>query len=336
MAAMKRGSEKKNSAVTMRRQPLDAREWNFKKVPDNEIEACYLYEYAREFFKTSKQLKKLREEWNNPTKKQSGEDYEAWAKALDLLRTHCKNFPCVNFDFFPKTAWQDLPVLPKTARRNSQVDIRKRAAEEVNEWSERFRKSRFDRLYIVTLRELEPLSRRPHDVLDFLAGPPRQEELTETYALAASKFCNWNFHRPVSEQTEYGLFAINWSHNNSQIKRALAEWLEDQRDERKKLGLPDKKPVSNRGGFRDRLNWLAALRLQQHYPKKELVKNYGDTGLKCKEWPYWHYSDLCEAANRAKNEIARLFSDARNEKEWRRKQSEQDKSPLSLPDFPKE
>lgn len=319
---MRRSDKKMIPAAT--RPILHEYEWKFDGVPKDQIEACYLYEYGREFFKSSKQLQKFQKDWDNRTKRQCGKGYEAWGKTLDLLQTRCKNFPYIDFNYFPQTTWQGLPVLPKTPQRNFQVDLRKRAAEDVNDWSERFRKSRFDRLYMATLRELEPLNTRPRSLPSLLAVPPCQETLSEIYAQAASTFGIWNCNRPPSEQTEYGLFLINWSHRDPEIKRAFNEWLQREREERQKLGITECRPQSsNRGGFRDRLNWLGALRVINHYRHKELV-DYNDTNLKVSA-PYSHYPDLRVAANKARQEIARLFPDDWSEAEWQRKQDEETK-----------
>jgi hypothetical protein len=340
MAAMKQGNDKTISREATTRRLLD--DWHFGGVPDDEKEACYLYEYAREFFKSNKHLQKFYEEWKKPAKKGSGQNYIAWIKALDLLRTRCENFPRIDFDYFPKVAWQDLPRKWPLGCSVT-IDLRRESADDVNEWSKRFRKSRFDRLNMATLRELEPARMLEQEVQSVEKSyqkpqeqyaerllrefePPKDHLLT-----IFKKRHEWVPWRKLLGETEYGFFAIDWGYRDTEIRRAFGEWLEDQRQVRKKLGLSDDKPAPSRGGFADRLNWLGALRVKNHFRKKDLV-DYNDTNLKV-DAPYSHYPDLCENANRAKKEIARLFTDDWSEKEWRRKQREQAKRPRSLPEF---
>ena len=313
---MKQGA-KKQGAVAANTEALHKSEWDFRQVPKDELEACYLFEYAREFFKVSATMQGLRKSWERYKNDDKGRRILATEQAEDLLRTHCPNFPLLDFDYFPTTPWQDLPILQIGPSKCLRWDLRQKAAEHVNDWSRRFRKSRFDRLYMATLRQLEPLNSPPQDLLDLLAARPRSEDLPESLALAGAKFANWNLRRPPSEHTEYGLFAINWSYSDPEIKRAFAEWLADQRKKRDKLGLGGSKTAGNRGGFKDKLNWLGALRVKKHYRFKELV-DHADTNLKA-DAPYCHYPDLREAAERATHEIARMFPTNWNEAEWKRK-----------------
>jgi hypothetical protein len=139
----------------------------------------------------------------------------------------------------------------------------------------------------------------------------------------------------MSGETEYGFFAIDWGYRDAEIRRAFGEWLEDQRQERKKLGLSDEKPAISRGGFADRLNWLGALRVKNYFPKKGQLVDYDGaylTRLKVAA-PYKFYTDLCKAAKRAEKEMARLFPSDWDESAWRHKQKQQQKSTAQLPEF---
>ena len=280
---------------------LDPHEWDFSRVPKAETEACYLYESAREFFKTSQHLQKLRNRWCRPAKGKGVEGFLAWDQALDLLRTRCKNFPDINFKYFPEVAWQDLPDLERS-----------RATEYVNEWATRLRKWHSDRLHIETLRQCEPPNIRKietfRDYHDFFH---RKQDLSET---------------------EYGFFAVNWGFKNSQIVEAFKHWLNDQREVRRTSGLKEAKPEPSRGQFRDKLSWLCALRLKNHYRKKELV-DYNDTNLKIVGAPYSHYPDLLDAAKKAKDEMAKLFPSDWDESAWRQKQKQQPKPKVQVPEF---
>jgi hypothetical protein len=302
---MKRSAKRPNSDVMHARGALDKHVWHFDDVPPDELEACYLFEYAREFFKSSAALQRLKKRWAKYRDDDNGRDMLATQHAEDLLRTHCPSFPPLDFDYFPQCPWQDLPVLKKGGYEN---DLRREAAKRVNEWSQRIRESPFDRLYVATLRQLAGGG----------AIVPKHAELPELLSLASSKFIFWNCERPPSDQTEYGFFLINWSYPGSQIKRAFEEWLDNQVRERKKLGLVAGTAPPSRGGFKDRLRWLGALRVKSHYQYNEMV-DHADTNLKV-EALYSHYPDLREAAERATQEITRMFPTNWSEAEWKRKE----------------
>ena len=72
------------------------------------------------------------------------------------------------------------------------------------------------------------------------------------------------------EQIEYGFFSINWKSHDGRLKKNFADWINQQRKELKKRGVT-KKP--SRGGLRDQLRSLGALRIKEHYPRKSLVND---------------------------------------------------------------
>jgi hypothetical protein len=272
-------------------------------VPGAQLEACYLYEYAREFFERSKLLQGFQKEWSDPAKKQSGKYLQAMLKAWDLLKTRAEMFPPVDFDYFPNVAWQDLPVLSKTAHRGFEIDLREEATTHVTEWVNRTRKSHSDRLHIETLRQCEPAN---------------------IHSLEAFRDYHEFFHERLGKQdlgnTEYGFFAINWNFKKSQVVGAFAHWLNDQLEARRTLALREAKPKVSRGGFRDKLNWLGALRVKNHFRKKDLV-GYDDTNLKV-DAPYCHYPDLLDAAKKVEQEIERLFPIQWSEEDYKRRKEE--------------
>jgi hypothetical protein len=62
------GRSQRRKAAPAPAAPLRETEWNFDKpraVPPDEIEACFLYEYAREYYKQSGTLHDLRGPWND-------------------------------------------------------------------------------------------------------------------------------------------------------------------------------------------------------------------------------------------------------------------------------
>ena len=61
-----------------------------------------------------------------------------------------------------------------------------------------------------------------------------------------------------------------------------------------------------RGGFKDQLNWLGALRLREYYPRNQLAD---DTYLRLEisDPPYSNLPDLYEAAKKARELLGKLL-----------------------------
>jgi hypothetical protein len=102
--------------------------------------------------------------------------------------------------------------------------------------------------------------------------------------------------------------------------------LNNQREARKVIGLKEAKQTISRGAFRDKLNWLGALRVKNHYPYKDLVEYPGGRiklgSNPLEHAPYSHYPDLCKTARKAEQEIAKMFPKDWSEAEWKRKEQE--------------
>jgi hypothetical protein len=108
------------------------------------------------------------------------------------------------------------------------------------------------------------------------------------------------------DNTEYGFFAIDWDYPDSEMMQAVTEWLAGKRKARAEAGLQSvkHKPIS-RGGYRDQLRWLGALRVRNFYPTNSMAE-YTDSNLKV-EAPFSHLPDLYEAAAKAENLIGQWF-----------------------------
>jgi hypothetical protein len=266
-------------------------EWNFDLVPADEIEVCFYYEYAREYFSRSPTLQRLRQQWldlekwwNRRGRKKprppvpekhrvglSAPDY-AW-KIINL----CSGFN-VSFDFrsFPELGWQELRKYQD--RRAWPAKHGKWEAER----KQKQRDQRSDRFHIETLTQLGPANIRSLPV--------------------------WihyhEFFRPGQDlsDTEYGFFAVNWDYPLPAIKRAFNGWLE----ERAKLGKRRPRFVRrSRGQFNDRLRWLGALRVRRHYRRRDLI-DYGNSNLKV-DAPYSHFPDLVKAAKKAERLVVKMY-----------------------------
>jgi hypothetical protein len=262
---------------------LDRKEWcfNLDSVPKPEIEACFIYEYARELVKRSPRifdlLAKYRAGWNG--KKRTPQFLEGWKAYIKFRKIMEACFPGYLIlykglyeDWFPDTPWQELD---QKVQRELVKDANSAHADQSN-WP-------FDKLMMQTKDgnvSLEPF-RKAHRWLC------REDDLS---------------------QTEYGFFAVNWNYPETMIREAFDKWTSLQLLGRKARGLKETKynRKGRRVGPRDRLNWLGALRLFDHYGRKGLVDDSASNispskRVKIKNPPYFHLSDLYEAAEKARD-----------------------------------
>ncbi|MEO8351711.1 MAG: hypothetical protein ABI680_08265 [Chthoniobacteraceae bacterium] len=257
------------------------REWHFDAVPPDHLEACYSYEYSRELVRRWMRLTRLFAIWRERWQKPKGDPdrlkgYGTFRLIHKILSRRFCDFPPVFYEFFPEVCWQDLS-------EEQRADM----AQWVRDgWEHHKRQLRSDRINISTLRELEP---------------------SNIKSLRTFAFVNEILGERDFDQTEYGFFAIDWSFEKNDIVTAFEKWLVEQSRERETLGLnKQKKRKGGRGGFKDKLRWLGALRVREHFRADELT-DYPDTNLKV-DAPYSHSPDLYEAAAKAEDLIDRLRS----------------------------
>jgi hypothetical protein len=251
---------------------LPREEWDFQSVLQSEIETCFIYEYARELVRRSPRILNLRAELK-----------ASWtAKTVEeLIKTMDKcfpDFPVVIFghNWFPDIPWQRLDD-----------KLRSELVKETTEGLQHYWKSLpSGKLHIQTLRRLETANIR---------------------SLEAFRHLHEIFHTEDINETEYGFFAINWSYTDAEIRRTFEQWLSEERQGRKRRGLIHiaRKP-RGRGGFRDQLNCLGALRVREHYPRKQLADDPYPR-LKISAPPYSNLPDLYEAAKKARELLGKLL-----------------------------
>lgn len=290
---------------------LAEEQWKYDAIPQDEIEACYLHEYSREYFNRSKTLQSLYAAW---------EAYQRWLtahkhkKPLRVPEKHTLGLLAsdyaerilaarlgysvpIDFRTFPNLSWQELRERPR--REAWPVRHGKGQA------AERRRKREYpaDRLHMDTLAQLEPANIK---------------------SLPTWIHCHQWFRRGQDlSNTEYGFFAINWEYPLCEIQRAARDWLERRARERRH----EPKPGSpSRGQARDKLRWLGALRVKNHYRFSELVQ---DRMVRSDiDAPYSYYPDLSAAAKKAENLLTQMFP---SEKEARNLLSQPLEEPLKEP-----
>ena len=240
-------------------------EWNFEseKLSENELLACHAHEYAREIAKRYKPISKLLEiKWRYERLPKGNTERWRWVAAFDKLND--LGIPIsLSFAAARDLSWYSLPShLKKTAVRSS---AREQNLEQLSG------------LAISTIRELEPSPCTTMELFQIVDKLLRREH---------------------QEQIEYGFFSINWKSHDGRLKKNFADWINQQRKELKKRGVT-KKP--SRGGLRDQLRWLGALRVKEHYSGKTLV-DYPHPKLKVRA-PFSNLPDLYAAAKDAKKII---------------------------------
>jgi hypothetical protein len=244
---------KSRKALAAPPPPLSEKEWNFDSVPSDQLEACYFYEYSREYFKQSPALQTLRDhrekfqEWwcaqknkfpHPPVPKKHQNGFLAPERAARILELKLGHRVPFDFQSFPAVNWQDLGDLTKT----------------------------------LGIEMAEERAAKKKDTPRFIPKP--------------GEFCTFEVERPIN---------LHWP--LPKIQQAIRQSLEAR------AGMPPAPP--SRGQFKDKLRWLGALRVKNHYRYSDLV-DYPESQMKVKA-PYKHYPDLMEAAKKAKGLILEMF-----------------------------
>jgi hypothetical protein len=264
---------KTNQLPKAEKRELDSKEWDFRSIPQFEIEACHIYEYARELTRRSPRLSDLFAKWQAGWKGrkrtfQFSEGKKAYIEFRKIMTTCFPDFPLINGDWFPDTPWQELDAT-----------VRSRLVKQVNNGPQHY------------------WHRVPSHKLHF-----------ETFKFEPQLRGEWKwryvpepFRREDISQIERGFFEINWHYTDAQLRRAFTEWLLEQRKDREKRGLTEVKyKPKGRGSCKDQLNWLAGLRVMRRYRKKELVDATGYRLKTTVPRPYSNYPELCEGAKKAR------------------------------------
>lgn len=251
------------------------KDWDFSTIPREQLPACFVHEYARELTRQWPRLRTLLAIRKKRCQLPKGHP-ERWKQVrVDRLisRIFSRRFGhCPAFWLFPDTPWQHIE-----AKSRGKLVKHMKFFRDLHERPYR-------KLAIHTLRELEP---------------------SNVSSIEAFAFMHEFFSDEELDQTEYGFFAIDWNYPDLEIENAFKSWLKEQQKERTKLGLTQiKHRKTSRGGFRDKLRRLGALRVINHYPPAELadlpVKVVDNPSWKLKiAAPYSHLPDLYEAAKKA-------------------------------------
>jgi hypothetical protein len=273
-------SDKRVEIFGVKTESSDFRkEWDFSIVAPEQLPACFVYEYARELTRQWPRLLTLVAVYKKRCQLPEGHpDKRKEARVRQLIgRIFWRRFSrCPWFWLFPDTPWQSIGNKERVL-----------LAKDFNFYRHP-NEQRFEKLTIHTLRELEAANVTSIEAFAYVQELSSDEEL---------------------DQTEYGFFAINWNYPDGEIENAFESWLNGQREERTKRGLTEiKHRKTARGGFRDKLRWLGALRVMNHYRPGQLadlpIKVVDNPSWRLKvPAPYSYLSDLYEAAKKAQRLI---------------------------------
>jgi hypothetical protein len=249
---------------------LPREEWDFQSVPQSEIETCFIYEYARELVRRSPQISDL---WAKLKANITASAFDEFSKIID------KCLPGASATVFARKWFPDSPW--KRLDEKLRPKLVKRTTEELQHY---WKSLPSGKLHIQTLRNMEATF--------------RSVEAVNAKSVETFRYFHEIFHTEDINETECGFFAINWSYPDSEIRRAFEQWLSDEREGRKKRGLKHiaRRP-RGRGGLRDQLSCLGALRVTEHYQASQL-SHYPNPRLNVSA-PYSNLPDLYAAAKKA-------------------------------------
>ena len=269
-----------SSGITKQQPKAKAREpapkeHYYPPIPKSEIEACCIYEYARELTMQSPLVLDLFTKWRAGWrgKKQTHrlpEALKAYREFGKIMTALLPDLPFINGGWFPETAWQGLDQTVRSALVEDVADK--------HHWNSvpiQLEVFKFER------------SVATNPAIQYKSLPSEGEDRS---------------------QMERGSFWINCSHGDGPIKAAFARSLRKIRADRKNRGLIEIKYRSNgRGSAWDRLHWLGALRQIRDYPRKELV-HLGTDQIKTGLSFYSQYRDLRTAAQKARRLLDSFLS----------------------------
>lgn len=196
---------------------IDEAEWNFLSrtlIPDSEVAACFLYEFAREFAKDSTRWKELTGQLaqeqgmprGDPRRRGLLRVYRAIGALLGPASHVVLSSPRCQ-DHFLSTPWAKLDT---ASRRQVVMDLEEGLARPVN---------LVECVCLLVTLERDLPEWRPAGVEDFTAW----------------KTLDHCFHwgRVDERQREYGFFAIDWNYTDAQLKEEFSKFLREKREDRR-------------------------------------------------------------------------------------------------------
>ena len=275
-------------------------EWYFNGIPDDEVQACYLYEFARELIRENEKVRALYERLESVHQKKA-------IKALTLVFGAPYQIPLIRKDMLKKP-WQDLPQ-----RDRKHAVIAAKGHEAIVEVM------RTQGGIELPNKEPSPMrcSLLALDESEFLTmkipshSPIQEDEKIERHSELLDGFVGWlppvknctergldfmfNTLYPMSERGEdfsnvrFGIFAIDFDETVEAITNRFKEWLISQ----KRVGDHEKKDESGWdntvASYRRKLKCLGVKRLSlTQLSDQDLISKLEKSGkLPYKNKPEW-------------------------------------------------
>ena len=276
----------KRKAGRPTRAIMDRKEWDFEQIPADQLEACFCYEYGRELTKQWPRLLKLLSMVKarlalSGRQRDSSKETKTFRFIRKIISHRFGAFPTVLLRFFPDTCWESLDI-----------ELRSIAGEQVKNYE---RGRRYNRITIKILKKSDSL---------------------DISSLRELAYHNDPYSFEALDQTAYCGIAINLSYSDTEIAKEVRLSLKGVREEHERLRFPIinrafsrvmasgitpaellKHRKKGRGGYRDKLRWLGALRIVGYYSPFDLV-DYPYSKVKV-DAPYSHLPDLYDAAKKA-------------------------------------
>jgi hypothetical protein len=232
---------------------LPRHEWDFedrKALPDEELDACFLHEFGREFAKTSPKLKRVLARLSRIEQLPKGHPARAnWVdlfkKANEIVGWH---MVLLETSVFPQTPWQDLPA-----------SWRKKWASAV---SKSVQAPALKQSLCLTLRLLRDFY--PEELLaqqkEGTPEPATLKKVLQYAELGSALLKEWMVldacAHGAEDQRDYGFIAINWNYTNDELSAHFRRWLVQARGNRS--ASEDKRGTNRK---RQHLKALGAKRL---------------------------------------------------------------------------
>jgi hypothetical protein len=263
---------------------LDWREWDFgrEKLNDEELAACHAHEYGREIARRCHymmtQLKILWRANELPAKHRRTIDLSGLSLSNPKAPPKIKRHPDrIRGDEAVSKLWMSGIRAETLSQRGFEKltwysltdDCRKHAVQSMRNTSRLGEGHTLPSVWFAPMWE-------PQDSL----LRPQIQFLEKVQAATDSRVA----------MLDYGFFAIDWTCDFDALKKQVCGWLKQQHAERIK-----RRP--SRGQMRDQLRWLGALRVKEHYGRRNLVKsNFRNVRV---EAPYKKLPDLYANAKKA-------------------------------------
>jgi hypothetical protein len=251
--------------------PIERADWDFSKLPSRYAETCFVYEVMRELARGDAEVMRRISAWEKSRFKNRNALFASDKNRLECPAPLWEKFhtwfvePCyVDFRFFPQVPFQSL----SDGYRFNVVTSR------------------------LGLDAVKLVLEKPFSMLTF-------EEAERKAITSIEDYKRWweGLHgQDQDPRYMHALVTFNRASSREQILERLKNWLRWKgRHEFRNDGR-----ATNRGGARDQLRCLGALRIIKHYGTRKRITGASNGEDVMVPAPYQFYSNLFKAAEKAR------------------------------------